>query len=158
MRMELCIPHLAPTRQPLFSAPPQALQDPLPGADSLSQGLAAFGAGLPAALRGLLVPEPRRARPPPRVEAWVGGPPRSFPLQLKHAGRWGEGEETLSFKGRREAARTGEMGAEGQGRGGGDGGGGGGHARPLFKPGWGSPHCNPPPCRNLLLNSLLGWL
>ena len=26
-------------------------------------------------------------RQPPLVTGWVGGPPRSFPLQLRHAGR-----------------------------------------------------------------------
>ena len=55
----------------------------LPGQSSEGGSLAALG----EALRGAVVPELRRARSPPTIEAWVGDRPRSFPLQLRHAGR-----------------------------------------------------------------------
>ena len=74
-----------------FSSCDQALREPpLTGASpSPSSWDAASGLfdGLSSSLRGLVVPERLRAQDPPLVEAWVGDRPRSFPLQLKHAGR-----------------------------------------------------------------------
>lgn len=78
---------------------PQALQESLPTADS-SQGSSPLGLGWLSALEassasliktaGSLFqhqPETSQFQPPPRVQAWVGDQPRSFPLRLQHAGR-----------------------------------------------------------------------
>jgi len=69
----------------------QALRDMLPGHHPEAVRGPSVADGLFEALRGAVRPlEHRRASSratPPLIEAWVGDRPRSFPLQLKHAGR-----------------------------------------------------------------------
>ena len=46
-----------------------------------------FGGGSSSSGGGTGLDSSGEFRPPPLVTGWVGGPPRSFPLQLCHAGR-----------------------------------------------------------------------
>jgi hypothetical protein len=72
----------------------QALHDPFPSAGSSSSG--SLGASLMyplsmllsgASLTSAALASPSdRYQPPPRVEAWVGTSPKSFPLQMQHSG------------------------------------------------------------------------
>jgi hypothetical protein len=100
-------------RPPCPCGPPDAANAALQGAGapppggplpSLLSGIAAAGAGALGALGGAAArlagapPPPGgggggggggELRPPPRVVRWVGGRPKSFPLQMRHSGRCG---------------------------------------------------------------------
>ncbi|GAX78061.1 hypothetical protein CEUSTIGMA_g5503.t1 [Chlamydomonas eustigma] len=65
----------------------RALQDSLP-VDQAMRGLVGEVSRQVASLLSSITPKSKKVKSPPHIQSWVGSQPRSFPLQMQHAGRY----------------------------------------------------------------------